>query len=376
MRNLADTIARLSANRNRSFGPAPAGSDRLADMPEFGSNPGQLDARLFVPTGLRNNAPLVVVLHGCTQAAAGYDHAAGWSRLAEQEGFAVLYPQQRRSNNPNLCFNWFNPEDSRRDAGEALSIRQMVETVRSTHRLDPERIFVTGLSAGGAMASVMLATYPQLFAGGAIIAGLPYAIASSVPEAFDRMRGHGAPERPELQRRLAKASDHEGPWPRISVWHGSADQTVAVSNALLTVGQWQEVHGAAAEPTREETVDGHRRLVWQDDEGLEAIEYHLVQGMPHGTPLDTADGLSNSAPYMIDAGISSTLHTARFWGLIDTTKAKSDAKSRARAGTVGVPLVTHSRPANPASETPARETSLGGVHQIINEALRKAGLLK
>ena len=79
-----------------------------------------------MPTDLPRSAPLVVVLHGCTQTAAGYDHAAGWSRLAEREGFAVLYPQQRRSNNPNLCFNWFVPGDIRRDEGEALSIRQMV----------------------------------------------------------------------------------------------------------------------------------------------------------------------------------------------------------------------------------------------------------
>ncbi|MBU0583482.1 MAG: PHB depolymerase family esterase [Alphaproteobacteria bacterium] len=374
MRNLADTIARLSANRNRSFGQSPGGPDRLSDMPDFGSNPGQLDARIFVPTGLPQGAPLVVVLHGCTQTAAGYDHAAGWSRLAEREGFAVLYPQQRRSNNPNLCFNWFVPGDIRRDQGEALSIRQMIETLSSTQRLDPDRVYVAGLSAGGAMASVMLATYPEVFAGGAIIAGLPYATAASVPEAFDRMRGHGAPDQRELQKKLEEASDHAGPWPRISVWHGSADQTVAASNALLTVGQWQGVHGAAGEASREEIVDGHRRLAWDNSEGTEAIEYYLVQGMPHGTPLDTADGLSHSAPYMIDTGISSTQHIGRFWGLVESGSARIlSASSRSRPEGAGARAAGGAKHRETRSGFTPHE-AIGGARQIIEKALRKAGL--
>jgi poly(hydroxyalkanoate) depolymerase family esterase len=378
MRNLADTIARLAANRNRSFGQPPSGSDRLSDMTEFGSNPGQLDARIYVPNALARNAPLVVVLHGCTQTAAGYDHAAGWSRLADREGFAVLYPQQNRSNNANLCFNWFVPGDIRRDEGEAHSIRQMIEAMVKAHEFDRNRIFITGLSAGGAMASVMLATYPELFAGGAIIAGLPYGTAASVPEAFDRMRGHGGPDQRELQRILAEASDHAGAWPRISVWHGSADRTVAASNAGLTVAQWQAAHGATGEAAREETVDGHRRLVWENRKGQEVIEYYAIEDMSHGTPLDTADGLSHAAPYMIDAGISSTLHIGRFWGLVTAEKGRAAEGSRSK------PRPSAPRAANGARERRAKsaeassrsDASPAGVRQIIEDALRKAGLLK
>ena len=94
------------------------------------------------------------------------------------------------------------------------------------HGLDRRRIFITGLSAGGAMAAAMLATYPEVFAGGAIIAGLAYGSASTIPEAFDRMRGHGGPSKAELQRRLAEASPHKGTWPKISIWQGTADTTV------------------------------------------------------------------------------------------------------------------------------------------------------
>jgi poly(hydroxyalkanoate) depolymerase family esterase len=100
------------------------------------------------------------VLHGCTQTAAGYDHHSGWSKLADDAGFALLFPEQQRANNPNLCFNWFLPQNTTRDSGEALSIRQMIETMVVASDLDRTRIFVNGLSAGGTMAAAMLATYP------------------------------------------------------------------------------------------------------------------------------------------------------------------------------------------------------------------------
>lgn len=86
---------------------------KLVEIASFGSNPGSLRCHLFLPTILPPNAPLVVVLHGCTQNAAGFDHGSGWSELAEEKGFAVLFPEQRRENNANLCFNWFEPADIR-----------------------------------------------------------------------------------------------------------------------------------------------------------------------------------------------------------------------------------------------------------------------
>ncbi|RVD47672.1 PHB depolymerase family esterase, partial [Mesorhizobium sp. M7A.F.Ca.ET.027.03.2.1] len=113
-----------------------------------------------MPADLPDGAPLVVVLHGCTQNAAGYDRHSGWSQLADEGGFALLYPEQQRANNPNLCFNWFLPADTARDRGEVFSIRQMIETMVVAHGLDRKQIFVTGLSAGGAMAAAMIATYP------------------------------------------------------------------------------------------------------------------------------------------------------------------------------------------------------------------------
>ncbi|MGO4837891.1 PHB depolymerase family esterase, partial [Rhizobiaceae sp. 2RAB30] len=221
----------------------------MTELGAFGPNPGMLKAHTHVPGNLAKGAPLVVVLHGCTQTAAAYDDGSGWSRLADDYGFALLYPEQQRANNPNLCFNWFRPEDARRGSGEALSIRQMVEAMAVTHTLDRQRIFITGLSAGGAMAAAMLASYPEVFAAGGIIAGLPYGTATSVPEAFDRMRGHGGPSKHSLQQILRRASAHDGPWPRISIWQGSADQSVVPSNAEAIAAQWRAVHGLDKSPT-------------------------------------------------------------------------------------------------------------------------------
>ncbi len=235
MRRLSDIVSRLTAS-SRAMDSANANDDgRLRPLTGFGPNPGELDGRTYTPTG--TPTALVVVLHGCTQTAAAYNRGSGWSQLADRHGFALLFPQQRRANNPNLCFNWFLPGDARRGRGEAMSISQMIGHLAARYGLDRSRIFVTGLSAGGAMTSVMLACYPELFAGGAVIAGLPFASANTLPEALERMRGHGTPPAGELAARVVAAANHNGPAPTLSVWHGTHDTVVDRSNAAAIVDQ-------------------------------------------------------------------------------------------------------------------------------------------
>jgi poly(hydroxyalkanoate) depolymerase family esterase len=300
--------------------PASSGDHtRLKALETFGTNPGGLSARYATPERQDERLPLVVILHGCSQTADGYDAATGWSRLGRDHGFAVLYPEQQRANNANLCFNWFSPDDTRRDSGEVLSIRQMIAAMVERHAVDERHVYVTGLSAGGAMALAMLATYPELFAAGAIVAGLAYGSAATVPEAFDRMRGHGMPDAGQLSARLQAASSHPGPWPRLSVWQGDRDNTVVPGNAKAIVAQWRGVHGVSIEPSREDSADGHRRQVWKDAAGSDRIRLYRITGMGHGTPLDTRGGDETAAPYMLEAGISSTRHMAHDWGLIPTS---------------------------------------------------------
>ena len=177
-----------SARKRAARAPVgPAVPTRLRELTGFGANPGNLRMFAYAPEHLPSNAPLVIALHGCTQTADEYDHGTGWSSLADNLGFAVVYPQQQPVNNPKNCFSWFVPGDIARGHGEALSIREMVEHAIATFAVDCNNVFVTGLSAGGAMASVMLATYPEVFAGGAIIAGLPYGVRQ---QRSTSIRGH------------------------------------------------------------------------------------------------------------------------------------------------------------------------------------------
>ncbi|WP_366926569.1 PHB depolymerase family esterase [Sphingomonas sp. LM7] len=333
-------------------------------------------ARFYVPPRLEPGAPLVVVLHGCTQDAAGYDHGSGWSRLSDEYGFAVLFPEQQRANNANLCFNWFNREDTRRNSGEALSIRQMIAAMADAHRLDAARIYVTGLSAGGAMTSVMLATYPEVFAGGAIIAGLPFGTAASVPEAFDRMRAHGGPRAAALGELVAAASDHRGPWPTISVWHGSSDATVAPLNADLVVEQWRGLHGVAPEGVVESELGaGYTRRAWRDADGREVIEEYRIAGLGHGTPLASSgpDACGIPGPYMLEAGVSSTRRIAGFWGLIRAAPSRAASDLAMAAGPPAAARAE--RLPTGGKDAPPRLPD-GGVGRVIEDALRAAGLMR
>lgn len=291
--------------------------DRLTVLNKFGTDPGSLRADTYIPKNFPKNGPLVVVLHGSTQSAESYDTGSGWSALADECGIALLFPGQRRTNNAMGSFNWFKTGDSHRGGGEPLSIRQMIGQVVDDHAIDPSRVFITGLSSGGAMTSVMLATYPEVFAGGAIIAGLPYRSARTLMQAVFRMKGYGGPSDRKLDALVRGASKFTGRWPTISVWHGGRDTTVDSSNAGSIVRQWQKIHKVEGPPTRIENVDGIPRQVWCAPGGREVIEEYIIERMGHGTPISAAgdEGLGKEGKYMLEVGISSTRHIADFWGL-------------------------------------------------------------
>ncbi|MEG3182319.1 extracellular catalytic domain type 1 short-chain-length polyhydroxyalkanoate depolymerase [Sphingomonas sp. LT1P40] len=371
MQPLSETIARLAKLRAQPMHASGSTATRLTELVDFGSNPGALGAYYHVPEGAAASAPLVVVLHGCTQNAAGYDLGSGWSQLADRHGFIVLFPEQRRANNSNLCFNWFEPGDSRRDMGEPLSIVQMIDEVAKRHGVDRSRIYVTGLSAGGAMASTMLATYPDLFSGGAIIAGLPFGSAAGVPQALERMRGRGEPSSASLATAITAASSHRGPWPTVSIWHGTADHVVAQSNADAILQQWLATHGIAPDPDRTDKVDGFPHRVWNDADGRPVIEDYRVTGMGHGTPLAATgeQACGQSGPHMLETGISSTRHIAAFWGLLDNASSQIiDAAPPTPPRAKAVPLKRiEPEPAN---------SNAAGVGKVIEDALRAAGLMR
>jgi poly(hydroxyalkanoate) depolymerase family esterase len=369
----------------------------LAEITGFGTNPGDLRMFAYAPENLQPMPGLVVVLHGCGQTAAGYDLGAGWSTLAKHFGFALLMPEQQHSNNGQGCFNWFNPEDTTRDSGEACSISQMIARMVEEHEIDPHRIYVTGLSAGGAMATVMLATYPEMFAAGAVIAGLPYGVATNVREALNGMFQTPAHPADELGDLVRSASGHTGPWPRLSVWHGSADRTVNPANADEILKQWLDVHQLPSAPMSEVTVDGYPRQVWWNADGETIVESYTITNMAHGTPLGLADNDERygvEGAFLIEAGISSSYHIANFFGLTDWIRpaaevAKQPAKQAAKQIAKPIPLAAASSALTPDiaavlwpqagfNRAPSHSSPRGGIDvgDVITRALTAAGLMK
>ena len=318
MRRARRTISAISQPKNVV--------DRLRDLTMADDNPGDLRARIYLPSSLEPSAPLVVVLHGCTQSAAVYDHGSGWSQLADRHGFALLFPEQQRANNMNLCFNWYQPEDARRGGGEAGSIRAMIGRMGDLHGVDPRRVYITGLSAGGAMTSVMLAAYPETFAAGAIIAGLPYGAADTLGEALGAMSSPGQASDAALGQAVRAASSHRGPWPRVSVWHGGADRLVVPENGKAIVRQWRDLHGLPARPSLVETVDGYPRRVWTD-----SVRHGAGRGLCgdghgawHAAQPGAGEGQSGEAgAHMLDVGLSSTDRIAAFFGIAPEPAARS-----------------------------------------------------
>ena len=302
--------------------PAAAGegaprSRRLREMPAFGDNPGDLRMLVFEPSKRPRRCPAVLVLHGCSQDAEGFDRGSGWSDLAEANGFVLIYAEQKPSNNGQGCFSWFRSDDTRRGGGEVESLRQMVDWAVDSLLLDASTIFVTGLSAGGAMACAFLATYPELCAGGAIIAGLPYGAASNASQAFDAML-MGRPRDASRWGHLVRdASGHQGPWPKIAIWYGTADRVVATINAGELVKQWTNVHGVAADSPLIDHVGPATRRIWRDSNGCECVTDYMVAGLGHGMPVDDANP---PAPFFLPTGISAAEQIALDFGLLSRRK--------------------------------------------------------
>ena len=311
--------------------PSVQPRERLKELTDFGSNPGHTRMFAYVPQKLARNPALVIALHGYSQSAAIYDRGSGWSSLADELGFLVVYPEQQRASSPEGCFSWFVPGNVERDRGEALSIRQVVEYVVGRFGVDRHSVFVTGFCAGGSMASAMLAIYPDVFRGGAIIAGLPYGCATTVAEAFESMFGTRSTSR--LGDCVRTASRYTGPWPKISVWHGTEDTIVKPSNADDIVQQWVEAHGLKQEPDYVQCIDHHLRGVWENADGEPIIEAYTISGMGHGVPISLRpdpESCGAEAPYFIPVGLSASRRIAQFWGLSEAAE-KPPAATRSQA---------------------------------------------
>jgi poly(hydroxyalkanoate) depolymerase family esterase len=299
----------------------PKPKTELTEVTAFGSNPGNLKMYMYAPANVPDNAPLVVVLHGCTQNANEYAERTQWNRLAERFGFIVIYPEQQVVNNVLFCFNWFFPADASRDKGESLSIKQMIDRVKTDHSIDAERVYVTGLSAGGYMTAVMLAVYPEMFAGGAVMAGGPFRCATDAIDAQYRCMKGLTNHTPEKWGDLVRsASDHQGPFPILTAFHGDMDPTVNDQNMIELVEQWTNIHDADLMPDEDDLFRGHTHRIYHDDGGRPVVETYHIKGMLHAVSVDPGsdeDQGGTVGAYAEDRDVYSAFYAAKFWGLIN-----------------------------------------------------------
>lgn len=309
----------------------------------FGSNPGNLAMYRYTPAGMPANAPLVVALHGCTQSAAAFA-SNGLNALADKYKFYVVYPQQNTANNPVSCFDWWgaynNPADKSnitRGKGENLSVKQMVDKTATDFSVDRSRVFVVGFSAGAAMAAVMLATWPDVFAAGAIDAGIPYDCPSTAnADVFNCMSPGKTMAAADWAQRVKQAyPGYTGRYPRVSIWQGTQDHTVAVANTTELVKQWTAVHGLTTTPTATDMVDGYPHSVFADASHVVRVESYAITGMDHGFAVDPARGCGTAGAYVIDKGICTARHIVDFFGVTGAAPADAGASGGDSGATVG-----------------------------------------
>ncbi|HYD63521.1 MAG TPA: PHB depolymerase family esterase [Noviherbaspirillum sp.] len=244
--------------------------------------------KLYIPSGYTGQAlPLVVMLHGCTQQPDDFAAGTRMNAAAEDNNCFVVYPAQTKSANGSNCWNWFNASDQRRDKGEPSIIADITRAIIREYKIDTNRIYVTGLSAGGAMAAVMGATYPDLYAAIGIHSGLPYAVAHDMPSAFAAMKN-----------RKSKASGHKtgvkaaapfGHTMPVIVFHGDRDATVDLSNGEQVLAQCMGPADAGsgkdasvkAEQGKVPNGRTYTRTILHDAQGKAVAEKWIVHGAGH-----------------------------------------------------------------------------------------------
>jgi poly(hydroxyalkanoate) depolymerase family esterase len=307
MRAFRDRLAKLGSIHGLGEGlesvrqpPIPVPDGARFEERIFANAVGSRTYKVYVPSGYIGQAlPVVVMLHGCTQNPDDFAAGTRMNELAEEQRFLVAYPRQPQSANMQKCWNWFNAGDQQREGGEPSLIAGIALQVIEEFSADPTRVYVAGLSAGGAAATIMAATYPDLFAAVGVHSGLACGAARDMPSAFAAMGGRGA-TRP----------CGEGPTLPTIVFHGDADRTVNPVNSDHVVAQARPKDALTKVVTRGETPGGmaYTRTVQLDDAGREVVEQWVLHGAGHAW-----SGGSTSGSYTDARGPDASREIVRFF---------------------------------------------------------------
>lgn len=274
------------------------------------SHAGTRAYKLYVPSGYTGQAlPLVVMLHGCTQHPDDFAAGTGMNAAAEERNCFVVYPAQTKGANASNCWNWFNASDQRRDHGEPAIIADITRAIIRDYAIDTGRIYVAGLSAGGAMAAVMGATYPDLYAAIGIHSGIPYAVAHDMPSAFAAMKSRKL--KASARKTGCKPPKPLGHAMPVIVFHGDCDATVDCANGEQALAQCVPSPGAGGKTESGRIPDGrsYTRTVVHDAQGKVVAEKWIVHGAGHAW-----SGGSSRGTYTDPQGPDASREMLRFFG--------------------------------------------------------------
>jgi len=281
-------------------------------LTDFGENPGELLASYYLPTSPSDN--LVVLLHGCVQNGKDLAVQSGFFGLARKHNFTLLIPQQLESNNIKSCFNWFSPQDIEKNSGENLTLKNMINTLKD--KVKAKNVYIAGLSAGGAMTSVMLNNYPKMFTAGAIISGIPHPCADNLIKAISCMRSgpsQSAAELTSLVRQMDLEPQH---WPKMSIWTGNQDKVVHPLNAIKLAKHWSMITNSS-ENKNIEKHNGYQISRWKNQQNKTMVELIEIESFGHGIAVNpkVING-GNAAPFLLETSISSAKNIIEFWGIM------------------------------------------------------------
>jgi poly(hydroxyalkanoate) depolymerase family esterase len=304
LRGFLGRNAKRGSAEARYTRPQPLPSGARFDERSFSNEAGTRAYKLYIPSGYAGRPlPLMVMLHGCTQSPDDFAAGTRMNELAEELTFLVAYPAQPQSANMSKCWNWYSPGDQSRNRGEPSLIAGITRRIMSDFTIDPARVYIAGLSAGGAAAAIMGSTYPDLYSAIGVHSGLACGAARDMPSAFAAMR-QGGPPAGNVGR-----SDRAGTVPTI-VFHGDRDTTVNQVNGDQVIVQSKaaaNLHIAVTRGTSEGGMD-FTRTIQTDPAGSSLIEQWVLHGAGHAW-----SGGSSAGSYTEPRGPDASREMMRFF---------------------------------------------------------------
>lgn len=273
--------------------PRAASAAQLAQIDDFGANPGNLEMYLYVPDNVSPEPAIIVAPHWCTGSGPDVYNGTQYDELSEQYGYIVVYPSVTRSSK---CFDVYTQASLSGTGSDSVSVKSMVDHVLSTYGADPDRVFATGHSSGAMMTNVLLGVYPEVFKAGSSYSGVPFTCFATMggSEWNSECSGGNIDRTPQQWGDAVRGANpgYSGPWPRMQIWHGTEDDVLRYPNFNEQIEQWTDVNGLGQTPDHTDHPQANwTRTRYGGTGGQAPVEAISMQGTGHDVPDQAAETL-------------------------------------------------------------------------------------